>query len=578
MFSRDRRSITDIFMLHPRKLTPANWALICVGFYFLVVIHAVLPNNGGTDGDNFPWVINGWLMMCLMMAGVWLLLPMRSWRITPTFKCLLLASVLLTLPIFWSPNIGWKYHAIPRLAGLWGGLGLYFTFLQCRFTQQQWYFIFGVIALSAFMQTLFVIAEIYFYSWLPELTQAVTQNGKLGFGVFQQRNVTASFIATGILISAIAFVFVHKYSAVARTIWWLSAISIVLSSALLILLCSRVGWLGVIFGLCLLLFLLRFHSGVENKFGREKWLVLLIISGIVLGVIGFYCEPDIFYLATANISKEGSNAQRWLTLKSSAAMFLQHPWIGWGYGGFEYCFQHWIATQMPPIISQEMMNHPHNEIMFWAVEGGITALLGLAVVVVSVLCLIARHFTLQKALVGIITTPVLLHLQTEYPLYQSMAHWLILILCIAGLEQEASQPEISNKKMIVRYVQAIFAVLSIGGVILSGVALRNEIILTEFELSHLPDSEAITRLSFTWLAYDRIQHDLALLGIVRFGRTHNVINLQESVIRTRELLKTRTDADMYNNMINMQYYLGAIKQANLDRKDAEELFPYDKRF
>ncbi len=71
--------------------------------------------------------------------------------------------------------------------------------------------------------------------------------------------------------------------------------------------------------------------------------------------------------------------------------------------------------------------HPHNELALWLVEGGVVGLAGTA-------CFISAGFRLWLA--GnvwrraslLCAVPVLIHMLTEYPVWQSTPHWLLLIL------------------------------------------------------------------------------------------------------------------------------------------------------
>jgi len=76
------------------------------------------------------------------------------------------------------------------------------------------------------------------------------------------------------------------------------------------------------------------------------------------------------------------------------------------------------------------MAHPHNEVLFWASEGGIVALLGMTFFFIAYMqCWFKVSAKLGKrlAVLGLIT-PLLLHSQLEFPFYSSVSHWFIFII------------------------------------------------------------------------------------------------------------------------------------------------------
>jgi len=559
-----------------QKYTPARWLLLCLCGYFLLGLHAVIPNNGGTQGDSLPWVLTGWMMLCLMVAGVWWGLPRhQALRVTSTFMWLVAASLLLTLPLLWSPHPDWQINALPRLAGLWGGVAVYFTLLQCRLSATHWRMILAAIAISTVTQALFVLTEIFFPAWVPVVSQNVMSTG-LNYGVFQQRNVTASFLATGLIILTFLLtdaraVLVNRR--VERFRVGLLAGGTLLLSATLVLLNSRVGWLGSVLALLLFSLLLWRSRTPLLLRHRAGWVLALPVLGALLGYGLTLMKPELGYVV-----HDASNSQRWLTLKASVQMLAEHPLSGWGYGGFEYAFQHWVITQNPPVLSREMMNHPHNEILFWGVEGGLVALLGLGGLIIAGIRLIATGCTLPRLALSLCLIPVLLHTQLEYPLYQSLAHWLIVILLLVNLDEGGGvadpQPASCGRKP----AQLLIVLVALAGVGLTAMALRNEIVLTAFELRQLPDDSELTHLPLPWLAESRYQQDRALLEITRFEKTNNPAALEEFVKRGRRWLQTREDADMYNNLIDVERYLGQEAQTGRDVALAARLFPFDERF
>jgi O-antigen polymerase len=109
-----------------------------------------------------------------------------------------LAALLLTLPLLWSPSVDWRLDAFPRLAGLWAGVAFYYLLLNCRLTPRQQQTVLWLIVAATLIQAVYALVGIGHPAWLPLPAQAAQrQAGQFAIGVFLQRNVTGSFIATG---------------------------------------------------------------------------------------------------------------------------------------------------------------------------------------------------------------------------------------------------------------------------------------------------------------------------------------------------------------------------------------------
>lgn len=561
-------------------LTPARWAVGCLVCYFLVALNIVIQNNGGTQGDELPWVWSCWLMLCFLLAGVWFLMPgKKPQQITPTLRWLFVGCIILTLPLIWSPHRDWQYHALPRLAGLWAGLFVYYSLLQCKLTSRQWTVIWTCIAIGALFQAVFIIGEIFAPSLTPVVSQAAAE--KFGFGVFQQKNVAASYLATGLALALGMLADKNmnwgrgKLEIIRQVILGLCLIFI---SAVLYMLYSRTGWIcwfTDVFIICSLLF---FTSVFKTSHRRRLVILMLPFFGFALGYGLSFLEPSLL-----KSPHDGSSAQRWLTLKACWDMIIESPLRGWGYGGFEFAFQHWVANQSPVIPTREMMNHPHNEILFWGVEGGITSLIGLVVICIAGIKLIFNRFTPTRLVIGISIIPIMLHVQVEYPLYLSSAHWLIVLLLLISCDTETVSNAGSKQtiKHIVCYRKifaSTIAIFALCGSLFCAIAIHNEVVLTKFEIRKLVDDESITMLPMPWLINERYVKDIALLNILRFQKTNDNQYLNTYIELSHQWLKTRVDADVYNNLINVEFYLNLNLAAKNDQKEAQLLFPYDKRF
>ena len=174
---------------------PYDWlvaALLC--FYLLLVLPLYVDNNAGS-GLAMPQNILAWctMMLCSLMvcAGV-----LRTGRLlmVPFMGIATLAVCLMLAPWLWTASPLWRAHALPRLAGLTGALLFAVALCQVRLTPGLRRLLLAVVVASALVQA----AEAMVQAWLPATgLRLMAFGGTSPYGVFQQRNLLASWLATG---------------------------------------------------------------------------------------------------------------------------------------------------------------------------------------------------------------------------------------------------------------------------------------------------------------------------------------------------------------------------------------------
>ncbi|WP_449556057.1 pilin glycosylation ligase domain-containing protein [Huaxiibacter chinensis] len=209
----------------------------CLMMYFLVILCVYTPNMGG-GGLQLPQNILCWLVMLLVifLAGCYVVFVKElKWNLS--FVIFIMGSFLLSLPLLWGDSEVQRY-AFLRFAGLWGGVLFYFALLQFSFTLKLKRYLIVTIALSAIIQV--VIASIQVSLTSPDNIFEFIP-GTRPYGIFQQVNVLASFVATG-YACAVWLLFRSKN-------WYYSFLLLVLIaffSVALDALQSRAGFYGAI--------------------------------------------------------------------------------------------------------------------------------------------------------------------------------------------------------------------------------------------------------------------------------------------------------------------------------------------
>ncbi|MEB7625531.1 Wzy polymerase domain-containing protein [Enterobacter vonholyi] len=551
-----------------KKINVSLFMLFC--FYWLFLMHLPWPNNGDY-GMNLPMNPLGWCFISLLGMFFWLFNKKKSFHYSPVLWLMLACIVLFTIPAFWSPHTALP-NAMPRLAGIWAVFFVYMTLLQHRFKEKEAITIFYIISLSAFIECSLSLVGFYCPNYLPfPLNELAKKYSGYAPGVFQQLNVTASFLATGLfaLLYLLADTRRNLHEAIMERLrLLLISTFIIIITATIVLFHSRIGWLGGIIAVCctsILFFQQRFR--LCSTLWRRTLIVALPVIGGLLGVL--MLQQGV----VDSLLHQSSNNQRWLTLDYTLRMISEHPWRGWGLGMFEPAFQRFMADLPGDNPSREMMQHPHNETLFIWAEGGILALAGGLCLLWSWIVLFRRHKSIWQWASLLITLPILLHTQVEFPLYYSVAHFFAVLLLMAVAE---------GNTRVVNLRSSLFRIpliaLSLYGIVLSFQLFNASIVLGNFETTRLEAPQSITRLSVPWLMQMRYQRDIALLQLINFNESGDITELERYASSNAQWIKMHMDEDAYNDQINILNFLNRPVEAEKLKSDAHRLMPWDDRF
>lgn len=319
-------------------------------------MHFFMHNPGGA-GLYLPFNAWGWIFASLIMAlGLWQVTLNQRLIASPLLMTLWLAGLLLLLPMAY-PGFELKDYAIPRLLGLFAGLLFLVSLYQWRFDREArdrlLYLLLGAVAIEA------LLGLVQYYLLVPGNWIGYDTRVNRPYGIFQQPNVMASFMATGLSLAIWLEMRGHAHP-------WLRVLRygvILATSLLLVVVQSRVGQLGGV--LALLLLVPRLHR--ERLLGRVLGLVAL---GVALGLASQYGMAG----AKRGLEIYQSGGMRSIYWPYAAKLIAETPWTGWGYGSFESVFlHHYMADKAlnPAMVQIEYnLDHPHNEFLYWAVEGG----------------------------------------------------------------------------------------------------------------------------------------------------------------------------------------------------------------
>lgn len=559
----------------PKKLSLIMlWGLM---FYWLLFLHIGWKNSGGW-GSDLPYNLLGWGFVLSLCTLFWLIFSGKSvGNISVTGKSIIIGAALMTLPMLWSPTFATFINALPRVMGMWGGLLFWGTLRQCRFSSHQRMWLLYCLAVAGMIEAAIVLIELYARpAWLPAIWQTiVAQFGRYATGVFQQVNLTASFLATGLAaVLLLTGLRAARLENSTREKWRMAllAVGCVLISAVLTLASSRTGWLAGLAVVASLYYLLNF-SPFRQQGHQQPLLLALPLIGILVGLA---LMP--YSAHQALLMHQGSNHQRLLTLYYTFLYAIQHPILGYGAGTYEGAYQHYLAMLPGGNPGLETMSHPHNELLYQYAEGGFIALAG-ALVWLGLVVRVWRKAdsALYRGII-ICMLPIMLHTQLEYPLYYSVPHYLALLMLLSLAEKDEPHAVENTSRTSIPVFRYTMLLLTFYGALVSFQSYRVWQTLERFEASSLADPEVITALNVPGVMRLRYEQDRTLLRLFRFRHEKDIGSLREFTEENAIWISVHAWPVLYQNQISVLRYLNDEKNVALWQEQALRTFPWDKRF
>jgi O-antigen polymerase len=536
----------------------AAWLFGLAAFYCLIAMHIYWPNRGGS-GFYLPWNLVGGIFIALLIIGA-MLFGRPPLATSGFFNLLASGSLILLLPLLWAQQ-PWLSEALPRLMGLVLGVLAYFALLQIPLDRRWRRRLLMLLLAATVIEALLGLVQ---YSLLqPGNWMGYNTLKNRPYGIFQQWNLMASFMATGL---ALALYLLSARRPLSRSLQWLAAAMLLLAPLLLIVIASRVGLLAALLLSPLQLWMLyrlnRRRAGIALLLlmaGVSAGLLLVMLNGATRALM--LPEP-IFYRLTY-----------W---QEALDMIAERPWLGWGYGHFQHDFLHHFYTTHSSGMESVAISHPHNEILLWGVEGGLLSLSGIALIVWGLWRLLrhSRPVPLRPA-PWLAALPILLHMMVEYPLYLSAAHavLLLVILRVSDLRRRLRLP--SHSQLPLRLTTAGIAALMVP-YLLNG--LHSALIITAVEKSGLrqfgPMSQVITPTPWQ-VRYD---YDMQLRQLLQYPQTRDMATLLNYQQWAENEIRVRPDANIYINLMAVSRLLQQPQRAADLQRQAKRLFPHDARF
>lgn len=544
--------------------------LVAFGVVYIIAMHFFMPNPGGS-GLALSFNSTTWLAVSFAIAiGLYQIGSQKKLRYNKLSIGLFTCCSLLSLPVLYPASD--LSLSLAKLTALWAGYILFVVLQQFRFSNKQKQRLLWFIVIAVAIEAVF--------GWVQYF--ALSENNPIGYntlinkpyGIFQQPNVMATFLATGFVVSA--FLLTRqpiKYQTKISDVVLLYLIPF-LTLPLLIFLASRTGWIVTILTSALILpYLYRF--GTPKRFWG--WLTSGLL-GLAVGLASPYLLPSGTGTQDLIETKLGRDHAREFIYPQAIDMLIEKPFTGYGYGKFEPEYmvytarQHQLNSNYP--VGLPAMDHPHNELLYWGVEGGIIPLLAIFFAATLVLVRIYQGKKGTRLALFSLFIPITLHSQLEYPFYHSAIHWITFITLLYWVDQRAN----TYRSVSISFLsQTALRILSLIVPILTAFymlsVLHTNYVLIQFEKSHPKDPEILNQVSNPIAWQDRYDWDIysTYLNIGLYKQEPEFI--QPYVDWSLNIIKDKPRPAFYNNLILAYQGIGDEEKAEQIRAEAQFLFP-----
>ncbi|ASV56836.1 hypothetical protein LJPFL01_3473 [Lelliottia jeotgali] len=577
---------------------------IVLAVLLVVLLPLPWPTLSGIGLDK-PINLMTWVWICFCGLCLIPVLWRRRLRGKNVILALLMGAILMALPLLWTPDI-FRANALMRLAGIAAIAMLFALLLQLPVRGDQRRKIYGVVVIAGLIQVAMAFWQIGSPS-SAEMWLGYNLNAADGrpLGSLNQVNLLSSFLVTALACSVWLALSIPRSQTRSHLISRLNMLAIVLLSAGVVMSQSRSMQASALLTLIVLV-VLRFDSPALRK------VLLCLYGGLMLGLVAqpvLQTTPLTSSVAAGDMrpnntqerlawNRQHSNNERMTLFKGALLMKRENPLAGEGLGSFEVRFPQVLrdngAINPFPVTAV----HPHNELLYVWFEGGVVALTGFllwlvvgfkpflpfAVSLLNIRTHRWRYTALRGRNVaarGALLLPVMAHMMSEYPLYQSVIHLVLLaiLLWLALPVRERKKSTAAGLSATARWAMTILvALLSLAGMVFMVSGVYSSLQLHEAESFDLMDSSALSTVSNPWAQADRLMFDRAVKDLMVFNQTHDRDLLTDFQQKAGVWLSRHNDANLTLTMLQIAHSRNDSESAHYWRERGCLSFYQDARF
>lgn len=376
------------------------------------------------------------------------------------------------------------------------------------------------IVLFAVLQSVLSILQVIFPTWLHSLLEFKFDPSAIRpYGIFQQVNVLASFLG---FVLALSIIFIISAPQV------------------------RIKIIKIIF--------------------------VIFLGAVIASVVRYQIS-----LGTREYT--GSNTLRFELWLHSVEMILAKPFSGWGFGSFEHEFAR-IRMDAHAYKNSFDVVHPHNEILYYWIEGGMLAFTGLMAILISwFLPFWKLRKNVERQLLWSLTLPVVLHTMLEFPLYQSLPHlWLLLLLGHLALRssEDNATPCVCKEKRRHFSLRLTLAMLTLGVSVFFFSGLQTNALLTQAERGQFLSYPSRDQLWNPWIQGERYEFGEMVHCLMRYNQTRDERLLARFVQQSSLWLERHNDLNVFRNAVMIEWHLRHYQRSRRLLRQALTLYPADE--
>ena len=553
-------SVKSIISNKIKYLNPKLLLKAVFGMHLLFIIHLPISHIGGS-GLYLPFNILTWVFISLIISiGSYQIFESKRFYFSKFSMQSWVGFALILLPLVYSNNDHSNF-ASPRLLGLGFGILLLLAFQQFRFYKNEVFIFLYMILGCVFVQALFMFTINFIPNWGLFWLKSFSH-----FGPMAQKNIFATFLTTGMIISLVLFLIDKSIyqETWKKTIIYLTPL---IGMTQLISLQSRTGYLSLLLGMGMII-LIDIQS-----LKRIKYWFLLALIGIIIGSID---QKDQSLHRSKNAIEYSKNS-RMTTYLLTLELIKQNPIFGVGYGGFLGSFRKYYAERKHAdptiqILGNNNMDHPHNELLFWTAEGGILPLIGILIIAGSFLNIVWKTKLKRGWLYFTMLLPILVHTQLELPFYISTIHWFIFIFLIFMIDERYGykhELDISNLSLF-KGISLIFPLLVC---IYMFTTLQSTRLLTKYERSGYKDPHLLSSIINSHALQKKYETLIMKLNLEIAKKTQNKSKLENYIQWAENYVQHSPYLFIYYDLATAYESLGNKEKAWDVYRYAKHLYP-----
>ncbi|GAB3215030.1 hypothetical protein GCM10027295_06720 [Pseudaeromonas pectinilytica] len=317
-------------------------------------------------------------------------------------------------------------------------------------------------------------------------------------------------------------------------------------------------------------------------YGRSNQRLLFIVLGIGF-LIGVLCGVFSSGGRPESASYIDTAVYRLVYWHHAFEMFLAKPWLGYGYGAFPASFLTTFFSAEGPtgewFLPEAVKNldHPHNEVFFWLVEGGLVAISGLSIICFGWYQMLKGNSWRHTVALFALPLPLLFHSLVEYPFYHSTAHWVAL-MWLLWFTSEEQDNYLSYNVQFTFLLRSMVVILTVPVVMFMLSGLQAAYLITRFEREGMQNPSLLLRVENPIPWHLRYMYHVMSLRLNNGLATRNSAEIQAYVDWAAEFVILSPNAAVYYNTYIALLSLNRNKEAMEWLSMGKKLFPNDRIF